>query len=163
MDHRPELSGDTATIRARQQGVFSWRYSLRAGGELLTELSASWIRERARFEVEGQTYHVARVGLLRGGFQLTGPKGLVATAVKPSFLRRTFQVEWGERQLTLRALSPVSLDFGLFEGTERLGTIRSHVLLREAILELPLELPLELRVFLLSLVVFLWKRGVNSG
>jgi hypothetical protein len=85
---------------------FSWDFTVGRDGRQVAELDISWWRERGELVIDGVTYAVVREGLLSSDFRMTAPDGrIVATASKPSILRRRFDVVFGGRTVTLQARS----------------------------------------------------------
>lgn len=146
------------------RGWFSWDYDLIQGGSLLTSISLAWFREKGEFTLGGQRFSIFRDGPL-GPFILSDSGGhVLAKGVKPSFLRRRFELERDGHCYLLEADSPFSNTYNLMEGPSVIGTIRCRRLLSwkgEARL-LP-DLPLPFRIFVLWLVIILWKRDSQGA
>ena len=80
-------------LQIRPMRWFSWDFTVERDGRAVAELDISWWRERGALTIAGHTYGIAREGLIAGDFRLTGPdNAVVATASKPSLLRRRFDV-----------------------------------------------------------------------
>lgn len=151
-------------ILMEPRGWFSWDYDLIQGGELLTGISLAWLREKGEFTLGGQSFSLFRDGPA-GPFILSDSSGQVlAKGVKPSFLRRRFELERDGHGYLLEADSPFSNTFSLMEGAAVIGTIRCRRLLSwrgEA--RLSPDLPLPFRIFVLWLVIILWKREAQGA
>jgi hypothetical protein len=143
---------------------FSWNYCVMDGTRQVAEMDVSWWRERGLLTVEGAPYKVYREGLANGAFILETTGSVVARAEKPDAFLRRFLIEYQGRQFTLRAKSAFQREFLLFDGQSEIGRVAPEGLFqRRAEARLPEELPLPVRVFILWLVIILWKRESDSG
>ena len=125
--------------------------------------SSSW-REAGELVIQGATCRVYREGLLSGAFVLECDGSILARAVKPSAVYRTFQVEHGEKKYTLEAESAWFRKFVLSEGGKPIGSVYpEHSLTRKAVVDLPEEIPLPVRIFMFWLVMILWKRASDAA
>ncbi len=83
---------------------------------------------------------------------------------KPSSLFRSFTVTNNGKEYGLRAASPVERMFILSENGRELGTVRpEHAFTRKAVIDLPAEIDLPVRIFMVWLVLVLWKRDEESA
>lgn len=143
----------------------SWDFSLQQPtGEKVGEVSLSSWRERGSFLVAGVSYRVRRDGLL-GPFLAEASDGLrVASAIKPSALRRQFTITHGERQYDLKAVSSLRRECALFdEGNRRVGQVRPESWFgRRARVEFDEQVPSLLQAFAIWLTLLLWKRDGDA-
>jgi hypothetical protein len=101
-----------------------------------------------------------RAGVLRERFTLIADPGgmLVASVTQRDPMRRAFEVEVGARRLSLRAESLLRSGYLLLEGDQAVGSLRpTGPLRRGGEANLPDDLPLEVCVFLLWIVLLLWR------
>jgi hypothetical protein len=142
---------------------FSWDFTVMDGTRLVGDIDMSCWREKGVITVEGADYRVNREGLMSGDFVLASDDKVVARATKPSAFRRTFMVEHGGQQYTLRAQSALRRAFELLDGDTIVGTLSPRGLFtRRAAIDLPETMPLSLRVFIIWLAVIIWKREAES-
>ena len=134
-----------------------------SNGSLLAEIDiASW-REKGLLAVGGSTYKVYREGLVSGRFVLETNGTEMASAEKPSMLRRSFTVRYDDSAYELRAESAFRRNFVLLEQGVQIGSIvPARMFTRKATVNLPPALPLPVQVFLIWLTVILWKRDSDS-
>lgn len=151
-------------LRAEPSGWFTWDYTVYRGGRELTRVSLSWLREKGEFALGGQAYRVAREGWLHGDFVLESEGRVLARATKPSALFRSYEVEHEGRRFTLEARHPFTHEFVLRHGDREVGRVSPAAWYsREARVELPSRLPLAVRIFVLWLVLILWRRQQNAA
>jgi len=146
------------------KGWLSWDYDLTQGGSYLTSVSLAWIRAKGEFILEGNRFSLFRQGLT-GPFILSDDSGIVmARGVKPTFLRRAFELERDGHRYVLVAGSPFSNTFNLLESGATIGTIRCRGLLSwKGEARLSPDLPLPFRIFVIWLVITLWKRDSQGA
>ena len=146
-------------LEAIPTDIFSTNFRLQQQNQLLGEVDASILREKARLELEDGTYLTYRERTFSGDFVLEHDGKIVARAAKPSALQNRFEVELPNRHLVLRKLSIWNRRFGLFDGEQQIGSIYPLGLFtRRANIDLPGDWPLAIRVFLFWLVFIMWKR-----
>ena len=145
---------------AEPQDVTMRRYDVACDGAPVGELSFPTFGPSTVTPIAGQRYRIRRAGVLRDTFTLVADGAPIAHATQRDPLRRQFTVEAGERQLSLRAESLVRSGYLLLEGDRVVGALRPTGRLRRGIeADLPDELPLEVGVFLLWVVLLLWRRS----
>lgn len=151
-------------LRAVPRSFFSWDYRILEGDEEIALVDVAWLRERARFSLAGEEYRIHREGVARGRWFLRSGDRVLASAEKPSALRRVFEVTITDRRFTLRPARPLSRRFVLLHGSREKGSIEPEgALSRKARIDLPSDLPQAVRIFLSFLVMALWKRVASSG
>ena len=115
----------------------------------------SWWRDKGALQLEGATYTARRE---RSAYILESATGVLARAERPRFWRRELIIEHSNQRYTLRAKSSWRRQFLLFEGAAQIGSVTPEGLFqRKAAVELPQALPLYLQVFIIWLVMTLWK------
>src|SRR5262249_37123684 len=153
-------------LNALPKGWFSWDFSLHdsSGGVVGDVLLSSW-REQGAITIRGgPRYTVRRQGIL-GPFVLEAPDGSgAASAVKPSVLRREFNVEHGGRLYALRAVSALRRQCLVLCEDRPLGRVSPDSWFsRRARLEIADDVPLVLQAFLVWLTLLMWKRDSDGG
>jgi hypothetical protein len=136
----------------------TWSYAFRVvdGTQPVAEtLNVSWWRDKAQLWVNGAHYTARRD---RSMFFLESETGVLARAERPRRWRRELFIEHAGRQFALRKESAFRRGYLLFEHGAPIGSISLDGLFtRKAAAELPDELPLFLRIFIIWLVMTLWK------
>ena len=149
-------------LKAIPKEWFLWNFNVMDGTELVAEIDLSLWRTKGLLTVEGEEYGVYREGLVSGDFILESAGSVLARAVKPSALTRTFFIEHADKHYRLVGKSALSRQFLLLDGPEEIGTLSPEGLFtRRARVDLPEHLPLPVRVFIIWLAVIVWKR--DSG
>ena len=124
----------------------------------------AWFREEGLLTVSGVPYRAYREAWMRGPFLLETAGTVLARAEKPSALQRRLLVEFEGRRFTLQPRSLVSRDFILLDdGAEAGRIVPEGLLTRRAQAHLPEAMPLPVKVFLMWLVILLWKRAADSS
>lgn len=142
---------------------FSWDFTITDGSQTLAQIDVSWW-EKAVLTVQGTGYRVYREGLWSGDFILESAVSVLARATKPSALRRSFIVEHSGTQYTLCAEAIFRPAFLLLDGSTQIGSLSPEGgFTRRATVDLPEELPLVVKVFMVWLVIILWKRESGGG
>jgi hypothetical protein len=147
-------------LDATPRGLFTGGFTVRQGGNTIAEIDPSWFGERAEIRAGGQTYAAYRESLRAGTFVLQSGERALARARKASAFARAFAVDLAGRPLELKATSVWSRAFGLFEGGVPVGRIGPAGWFgRQAVIDLPPGVPLPAQLFLLWLVLVLWRRA----
>lgn len=153
-----------SNLRIIPQGWLSWDFQVLEGGVELAVIDKSWLRERGIFTIDGRTYTFARTSVLRGAFTLEHDGRVLAEAVKPSPFLRSFEITANGDSYSLRAASPFRRKFLLLRRESVLGEIEPLSLFgREATARLPKEMQKPLQLFVVFLVLVLWRRSRRNN
>src|SRR4051812_47523597 len=95
---------------------YSWAFTVADDGTPLGTLDISAWRERGVVTVAGQTFAVVRKGVFSSDFRLEAGDTIMATASKPSVIRREFAVTFSGRTLRLRPRKAWGRALALYEG-----------------------------------------------
>jgi hypothetical protein len=142
----------------RPHGTFKNGFDLvdDAGRELGSFHGSAW-RERGEISADGQLAGFRRDGGRR--FALDGPGGELAVARKPSAWSGRWVVETGDREYELVKRSWLSRSFELRSGDQAVGSVHPKgVFSGKAAVHLPAELPPAVQVFVVAVVLTLWRR-----
>jgi hypothetical protein len=141
----------------------AWDFSVMQGTQQLTSVEMSAWREKAEFRIQDRTYHVFRDGMI-GDFVLQAAGSTVARASKPSSFRRDFVIKYDEKVYTLKAKSSFGRGFILRDEHREIGSLTPETAFSyRAAVDLPDHLPLEMKVFIVWLVMILWKRAASAA
>jgi hypothetical protein len=147
-------------LTAVPKSWFSWDFRILDGEQTVAEIDLSIWGEKGSLTVERTSYQVHREAWMRGAFVLQANGAVLARAEKPSAFQRSFDIQHAGKRYRLRAGSVFGRSFVLLDGTRELGSVFLEQLFsRRACVELPAELPLPLRIFILWLVLLLWRRA----
>ena len=151
-------------LSATPRGLFTWGFTVRQGGNTIAEIDPSWLGERAEIRAGGQTYAAYRESLLAGTFVLQSGERALARAQKASAFLRAFDIDLAGRPLELKATSFWTREFVLFEGGVPVGRIAPAGWFgRRAVIDPPPDVPLPAQLFLLWLVLVLWRRAAAAA
>ncbi len=154
----------TRTLRVAPRAWYSYEFNVESGGRIVAEIALSSWRERATLMIDGRRYKAYRERFFAGAFILESDGAVVARAEKPSAFRREFVVDHAGTRWTLRAPSPLRRQFTLLSGDLEVGFVRPESAFRRAAaVMLPSALPLPLSVFVVWLVLLMWKRDADAA
>jgi hypothetical protein len=143
---------------------YSWDFDVTDGGRHVAHLDVSAWREQAVLTIDGVAHRVYREGVGSGDFLLERDGIVLARATKPSAFRSAFEVRHDGRTYELAKESWWQRRFVLRSGSAEIGSLAPRSALgREAVATLPEPWPLPLKVFVIWLVVILWKRAAAAG
>ena len=147
-------------LSAMPRGLFTCGFTVRQDGNTVADIDPSWFGERAEIRAGGQAYSAYRESLLAGTFVLQSGERALARARKASAFVRAFDIDLAGRPLELKAASVWRREFGLFENGVQVGRISPVGWFgRRAVIDLPPDIPLPAQLFLLWLVLVLWRRA----
>ena len=151
-------------LQATPRGWFSWNFLVSEGENDVADIRLAMLREAGELVVQDRTYRVNREGIMSGAFVLHEGDQEIARAEKPSAFRRWFQVRHDGKDYMLGAESAFRRKFVLKYGDEPVGSVYpANAFTRKCIVDLPADIPLPVRVFMVWLVIILWKRDSDSG
>ena len=142
----------------------AWSYAFSASdgtGSATQAVDLSWWRDRGELRIQDEIYTARRD---KSSYILESAAGVVARTEKPRRWRRELIIDHSGRRYTLRAKSAFRREFLLLDGAVKIGSISPEGLFtRSADVELPKFLPLFLQVFIIWLVMTLWKQEDSAG
>jgi len=151
-------------LTANPRNWFSWNYAVTLQNRQIADIDISWWREKGTLTVEGRQYGVHRERLMSGKFILDLDGTIVATAQKPSSLRRRLLIDHAGTQYELKPRDMFTRTFQLYAGSTLVGSLSAKGLFsRRMNVDLPEALPLPVRVFVMWLTVLLWKRDSEAA
>ena len=150
-------------LRAVPKSWFSSGYKVLDNNSTVAIVELSISREAGTLTIQGTTYNAYREALLSGAFILEKDGSILARAIKPSAVYRSFQVELEGKKYTLEAESIGRRKFVLSENGVRVGSVSpEHSLTRKSVVDFPQEISLPGRIFLFWLVMIMWKRATDA-
>ena len=151
-------------LRVQPKSWWSEVYRVSEDGREVTEVNIRWMREAGTFAIGPDRFQVGREGWMSGDFYVARGGTRLASASKPSALYRRFEVRVQGQSYTLAPRSAFTRTFDLARGGHSVGSVRPEAWWsRKATAHLPEDLPLEVRVFLVWLVLVMWKRSRDSA
>jgi hypothetical protein len=143
----------------------SWDFRIEDDGREIAFIDRDWFRERATFAVDGAAYDVRRTSVVQGTFTLERGGVEIARAQKTSAFRRAFEIETADHErYELRAASTFRREFQLTRGGVPVGSISPVSMFgRTATAHLPETVPRPVQLFMLFLVLVLWKRRSDAS
>jgi len=127
--------------------------------ETRISLSPRGFLEGCFFKLDGDRYELKRQHWSGGAFLLECNGSVLLRAHKPSAFKRSFELKHGRERFTVAAESMWSRAYVLRQGSRVVGRIeRPSWWSRRAEADLPEDLPLVFRVFVVSLVLLMWRR-----
>lgn len=144
--------------------ALSERYSVRQNTAEVAEVTLAWMREGGELVVGGRRYELRREGWASGAFQLLHDGVVVAQAHKPSAFSNRFEVRHDGRGYELVRSGWWTRRFELRRDGQTIGQITPHhPFTRRSAVTLPPDLPLPVQVFLMGLVVLMWRREASAA
>jgi hypothetical protein len=156
-------------LRAVPDGWFSYNFTVfdRSGTPVARADLSKWLwLETAKLEISATSYEAYSKRLAHKEFLLEKEDGrVVAVAEKPSFWRNRRVIEHAGNRYELKKESAWRNTFVLWrDGVGPIGSVRSNgVFKREWTVELREELPMEVGVFVMWLMVIMWKLTLSSA
>ncbi len=151
-------------LTAKPRHWFSWDYAVSRDSDHLADIDISWWREKGTLTIAGQPYSVYRERPMSGKFILESNGTIVASAEKPSSLKRRLLIEHAGTQYELKPRDMFTRTFELRAGSTVIGTLSPrNMFSRRMNVALPETLPLPVRMFVTWLTVILWKRDSEAA
>ncbi len=143
----------------------AWSYNvLQDGNGVAAIRNASMWKDKAVLEIGGTPYEVSREHLMSGQFLLQQNGATLAYAQKPGVFRNSIGLMYQGKQYTLKKESAFRRSFVLSDQGREVGSVRpAGLFTRKANVSLPEELPLPVQIFVIWLVLVLWKHQQNAA
>jgi hypothetical protein len=143
---------------------YSWDFDVTDDARHVAHLDLSTWGEKGVLTIDGMAHRVYREGVGSGDFLLERDGVVLARATKPSAFRSAFEVRHDGRTYDLAKESVWQRRFVVRSGNSEIGSLAPRSAFgREAVATLPEPWPLPLKVFVIWLVVILWKRAAAAG
>lgn len=153
-----------ARLVAEPTGPLSHDYRVLDEGHEIARIDRGLIRERATFLLEGSTFRIRRHGFLRPAFLLEKDGRTIARAHKPRTFARAYELTLADRRLALEPISWLGRGWTLRQGALEIGRIVPVAVFRRAAdITLPADMPRAIQLFVISLVVSLWKQSSSTS
>jgi len=142
--------------------TWSYAFSVMDGTDSVAQaVDLSWWRDEGELRIQDEIYTARRD---KSSYVLESASGVLARTERPRKWRRELVIEHLGRRYTLRAKSAFRREFQLLDGPMKIGSISPEGLFtRSAAVELPRMFPLFLQVFIIWLVMMLWKQEDSVG
>jgi hypothetical protein len=135
---------------------FTWNCGIVENGAIVGSIDCSIWGEAGHLKIQEGRFRAYRES---GNFYLTDQQRYVAIAAKPNPLFRQFFIRQGETRYELQATSALGRRFIVQEYGQVVGSIYpAHAFTRQAIVDLPESIPLSVQLFMVWLVLTLWRR-----
>jgi len=142
--------------------AWSYAFSVTDGTDSVAQaVDLSWWRDKGELRIQDDIYTARRD---KSSYVLESAAGVLARTERPRRWRPELVIDHSGRRYTLRAKSAFRREFLLLDGSVKIGSISPEGLFtRRAAVELPKFFPLFLQVFIIWLVMTLWKHDESSG
>jgi len=142
--------------------AWSYTFSVMDGTDSVAQaVDLSWWRDKGELRIQDDIYTARRD---KSSYILESAAGVLARTERPRRWRRELVIEHLGRRYTLRAKSAFRREFQLLDGPVKIGSISPEGLFtRRAAVELPRMFPLFLQVFIIWLVMMLWKQEDSAA
>ena len=141
-----------------------WSYSFSVTEDtrsVAESVNRSGWRDKGELRIQNDIYTARRD---KSSYVLESAAGVVARTEQPRKWRRELIIDHAGRRYTLRAKSGFRREFLLLDGPVKIGSISPEGLFtRRADADLPKFFPLYLQVFIIWLVMTLWKQDDAAG
>jgi hypothetical protein len=149
------------TFKLLPRKWYSSDYRILRGGTEITCLKFLSGPERSQFILDGTVYLARKERWDSSNFFLTSSQTQLARAEKPRWFSQTISVEYGSDVYRLQSHSN---RFALSRQGREVGSIaKQGWFTKKAVAELPEELPLPASIFVIWLVLLMWKRNDDSA
>lgn len=147
-------------LTAEPQGFTARRYRITSAGQPIVEIDLPPFGPSKLTPLAGVTYQMRREGVGRVTFTMAADGApTVARATQRHFGSRDYEVVIGSERFALRGESLMSSAYRLLDGERLVGVLRPGAAMRRGVeAELPDGVSLEAYVFLVWIVLLLWRR-----
>jgi hypothetical protein len=148
-------------LKAIPHHWFTWNCGIVENQAIVGSLDFSVWGEAGELRIQNESFRAYRES---SNFYLADQQRCVAIATKPNPLFRQFFIKQGEARYELQATSASGRRFIVQEYGQVVGAIYpAHAFTRQAIVDLPESMPLSVRLFIVWLVLTLWRRQKTAA
>ncbi|MGH8907961.1 MAG: hypothetical protein ACRD0K_15955 [Egibacteraceae bacterium] len=151
-------------MQAVPTSVFSSRYIVSEDGATVADVQHASLRERATVRIGDRSLELTRLGLVRGSLVLMEHGVEIAQAERAGAMSRVWHLRSASGSCDLTKPSWWSRAYELRSEGRTVGSIQPEGFLRRgAIADLPSGMAIEFRVFVLVVVLTLWRREDSAA
>jgi hypothetical protein len=143
---------------------YSYDFNVTEGDRHLAHVDVAMWREKGTLTIDGVAHRVYRESVMHGDFLLERDGHILARATKPSAFRNLLVIRHDGRTYELVKASLWRRRYVVRAGNEEIGSVApTSAWRRNAAVQLPPQWPLPLKVFVIWLVIILWKRADGAA
>ncbi len=147
------------TLQIHPEMWFGWSFCAHRSGPAFAFIKVGGFRNIGLIELGGLHYTVHKRGPVRGAICLECAGTLAAIAFRRSPFRRVFEIGYAKQTYLLKPARLLGRRFLVLDGERVKGIVRPDgALSRTAIADVPDDWPPVLQLFVVLLVLRLWKR-----
>ncbi|NKB31490.1 MAG: hypothetical protein GKR91_00110 [Pseudomonadales bacterium] len=151
-------------MEAIPRSIFSRDFEILENSKKIADIDMSAWRERAEVLIDNTTYNIKKEGFLNPTFSLVHNGKTLVTASREMMLRRQFVIDIAGARYYLKNKNWLARAMILTNDISRVGLIKPRNFFgRGAKVDLPGEIELPVQVFIVWLVLLLWKRDSNAA
>ncbi|MCU0571118.1 MAG: hypothetical protein MUF49_31705 [Oculatellaceae cyanobacterium Prado106] len=153
------MKRNASVLQVTPNHWLTWNCRVVAQRQSVATLRFSNWGEAGELNIQNYLYQLYREDRLSKNYYLADQLKCIAIAQKPNPLFRQFFVKEGDRRYELKATSAIGRQFILQEYGQIIGSLYpAHCLSRKVIVDLPESIPLSVKLFMVWLMLLLWKR-----
>ena len=146
------------------KSLCNWNFEVTGSPAGRASVNFDFFTEQGDISLGGSSFAVRKHGPFSGHWTLENGGQIIVEANKPNALFRSFELQVGNVQFTVKARSAFTRSFDFSIGGQNVGVIRpAHPLTRRAFIECAAEIPDLAQLFAFWLVVLTWKRAANNA
>jgi hypothetical protein len=151
-------------MEAVPRSFFSWNFEILENSQKIADLDMSSWREKGLVQVDGANFTISKEGFINPTFTFSQDNTELATATKETMLSHGFVVDVDGKRFYLKKKSFFSRVMLFSNDLGSIGTIKRRSLFkRGALVELPEDVDLPVRIFVIWLVLLMWKRDSDNA
>ena len=153
-----------AVLHAEPLGWATSGVRILSGAEEITQLKISAIRGKGTFTLDGEEFYVEPKGFFQSSAVLRKGTAVIAKVMKPSFLRRRFEISSAGHRLILESRGWRGREYRLLLGPQEVGSVKREGFTgRKFLLDFPDDVPVFLQVLLVYVVASQAKREAAAA
>lgn len=151
-------------LECRPKFLCSWNFLVFGLAAGAASIDFDWLSEQGRIVIGPTCHEIRKHGPFSGHWTLEQSGRVVADALKPSALFRSFEMVAGDLRLTLGASSAIGRAFEIAMSGRVVGRIEPvHAFTRRAVIACSDEVPGHIQLFAFWLAAATWRRAANSS
>ena len=153
-----------AVLRAEPLGWATFGVRILSGTEEITQLKISAFKGKGTFALDGEEFSIEPKGFFQSDAVLKKGTAVIAKILKPSLLRRRFEISSAGHRLVLESRGWTGREYRLLLGNQEVGSIKREGFAgRKYLLDFPEDVPIFLQVLMAYIVASQAKREAAAA
>ena len=153
-----------AVFRGIPSGFFTRNFEIIAQEHSVARVTMPWNKRSALFKLEGYQYETTPQGWFANNFILKRSSGMLVSAKREGLFSQKIRILVDQREIILMPAGFFARNFNLVENDNIVGQVSvKSIFTGKFLASLPDNLSLQMQIFILSLVLLMWRQDASAS